>query len=119
MDNIIKRDGYTLENLNPQIASIYEKPNTSTLVLDFGKKQKGDLTTIGVLYTPDSEDFKISNTGASCGCTKPTLVNNEDGTQFVNIEYASDKIANNISKSITFYLKNKTVVKFNLIMNTK
>ena len=121
-NKIISKKGFTIENLNPQIGKIYPISDTSDftgydrniLVLDFGKKKLGDLATVSLLF---SEDFKITRTSASCGCTVPSYKVLEDGKKLVTIQFDPYKIANKISKFV--YLHNgDDTFKINLIINS-
>lgn len=122
--NKITTPDFSIENLNPQLATIYpQKDNidytgfdTNLLVLDFGKKKKGDLTTCNLLFKSDK--YQISSTGASCGCTRPTFIKIEEGLYQITVDFDSSKIANNVSKYLTVYLNNNTKsIKINLVIN--
>ena len=118
---VYSKDGFSIENLNPQIAKIYPKYenvdfigyDSNILVLDFGKKNKGDLTTCSLLF---SGSIKIDRTGASCGCTTPSFQKTENGDTIVNIVFDSYKVTNSVSKFVDLYGGNKTF-KINLIIN--
>jgi hypothetical protein len=121
MENIVvSKEGFMIENLNPQLATIYSKYpengyngfDNNILVLDFGKKNKGDLIECSLKFTGN---INISKTGASCGCTTPSFVKTEDG-YVVNIVFDSYKVTNSVSKIVYIYDGNKTL-KINLIIN--
>lgn len=125
-DNIIKYEDITLKNMYPQISTISvlrDKEGKLTLdedtviLLDFGKKNIGDLVETMILF--DSDKHKITDTSASCGCTSPRFQNTEDGKQVVTIKFDSNKITQNVSKAFTLYLDNKASrkIKFNLVIN--
>lgn len=123
MENKITSKDFTITNLNEGIATIYPKNKDieyrsfDNLVLDFGKKEKGDLTTCNFLF--ESSDYKITATSSSCGCTSPTFRSTEnENVQHVTISFDSSKITNNVSKVATLYLNNnKKALKFNLVIN--
>ena len=121
--NKITGNNFTIENINPQLATIYPQKEDSVytgfdnnlLVLDFGQKKKGDLTTCNLLFKSDILD--INSAGASCGCTKPTFIKVEENTYQVTVAFDSSKITNNVSKYLTLYLSNNKSIKINLVIN--
>ena len=117
MENIIKTEDYSLENLNPTIGIIYENPNDSKkLILDFGRKTKKDLCTCNFIFK--SEKYKIVTTSASCGCTNPSFRSTEnDNEQHVTIEFKPSHITNNVSKIASLYLSNGKTISINIIIN--
>ena len=126
MENIINGKGFKIENLNPTIGTLYplfpDREYTgfdnNTLVLDFGNDRKpGDITTINFLFK--SDEYKISTTSASCGCTNPTYRKTENNNEYhVTIEFRSDQITQNVSKWATLYLNNnRFMLKINVVMN--
>lgn len=122
---MIQTENFKIENLNPQLASIYPKnsdvPYTgfdkNHLILDFGEKVKGDLTVCIFDYIFNDNQYKIKSTGSSCGCTNPTFISTDEGNQQVKISFDTNKVANKVSKVFTLYLENGNLIKFNLIMN--
>ncbi|MDR1019010.1 MAG: DUF1573 domain-containing protein [Lachnospiraceae bacterium] len=118
---VYSKDGFSIENLNPQIAKIYPKDenldfrgfDSNILILDFGKKNRGDITTCSLLF---SGNIKIDRTGASCGCTTPSFQKTENGNTIVNIVFDSYKITNSVSKFVYLYVGDKQF-KINLIIN--
>lgn len=126
MINKIEGQDFKIENLNPEIASIYplfedreyKGFDNNYLVVDFGNgKKPGDLTTVNFIFKSDK--FKITGTGASCGCTNPTYRKTENKNEYhVTIEFRSNQIASNVSKMATLYLNNNQhMLKFNIVMN--
>lgn len=123
MSNIIKSEKFSIENLNPQIADLstkletsYEPGGANYLVLDFGQKTNKDVIVATMLYTSDKEN-KIRMTGAGCGCTKPSFRNISDTEQHLVIEFDSSKVTNNVSKWVTLTLENSKVIKINIVIN--
>ena len=126
MRNKIETKDFSIENLNPQIATIYPKLDNveyngfsleNPLILDFGKKEKGDLATCNLLFK--SEKYKINSTGASCGCTRPTVSQTEDG-QLVTVNFDTNKITNNVRKVVSLYVNNNSaIIKIMLYINTQ
>ena len=125
MEKIIGKE-YTILNPTPQMARIYTTPKAPAelsvkdnyyYILDFGKKSKGDLVEITLVY--DSKDYKITSTASSCGCTDPTFVNTPDGKQTVNIKFDTNRVTQNVSKAFTLYMNGGTQdkIKFQLIIN--
>lgn len=127
MANIIQGDGYIIENLNPQIATISllypDKPmNTkNAILLDFGDDRKtGDNTMCSFIIISDTK--KVTTTSASCGCTKAYFQGTEDPKkQHLIVDYDTHKITKNVSKLATFFFDNghTDFVKFNIVMNRK
>ena len=129
MENIVKSTlGFEINNLHPQLATIYPlntevaylgfKPTTNYLVLDFGKKRKGDLASIQLIIT----DIDITGASASCGCTTPTVQKTEKGDNLVTITFNSSLIieGNPESKWVTLLVdKGLQEIKINLIINKK
>jgi hypothetical protein len=126
MTNTIEGKDFKIDNLNPEIATIYplfeHKEYTgfdgNYLVVDFGNNRKpGDLTTVNFIFK--SEKYKINSTGASCGCTNPTYRPTENKNEYhVTIEFKSNQITQNVSKMATLYLNNNQhMLKFNIVMN--
>lgn len=117
MKNIIRTDEYSIENLNETIGILYENPNDNKkLILDFGKKNKGDLATCNFIFK--SEKLKIVTTSSSCGCTNPTFRKTEnEGEQHLTIEFNPSQITNNVSKVATLYLSNSKSISINIIIN--
>lgn len=116
MNTKIKTSNFTIENLNPQIAELYLKENEEYFVLDFGKKNKGDLTTVTFIFDSE-EDKNIVMTGSSCGCTNPSFSKISKNSQHVVVQYDSSKITNNVSKWVTLTLNDRSVVKINIVIN--
>lgn len=123
MSNIvISSEGFFIENLNPQIASIYPKfPdndysgfNSNILILDFGTKNKGELATASLKFS--GKKMNITGASASCGCTNPTIQKDGDDT-IVTIMYDPNKIATNISKAVNIIFDGVKQLKINLIIN--
>ena len=121
MENtVISKEGFMIENLDPQLATIYPKYpengysgfDNNILVLDFGKKERGDLVECSLKFTGS---INISKTGASCGCTTPNFKKVEDG-YIVHIVFDSYKVTNSVSKVVYVYDGYKTL-KINLIIN--
>ena len=126
MVNTIEGKDFKINNLNPEIATIYplfkDKEYTgfdgNYLVVDFGNDRKpGDLTTVNFIF--QSDKYKINSTGASCGCTNPTYRKTENSNEYhVTIEFRSNQITQNVSKMATLYLNNNQhMLKFNIVMN--
>ena len=112
-------DGFQIENLHPQIATIYPQNKTEEykkglIVLDFGQKKKGDLTTVQLKVTK----LNITGVSASCGCTIPTYQVLDNGDTIVNIVYDSNLINGYVSKYVNLLIDNrKEEIKINLIIN--
>lgn len=115
-----------ITHMLPEVATVYVGKQSgddltldanTLLVLDFGKKKVGDL--IETVFLVESETDKVVSTSSSCGCTKPTVSNNQDGTQTIHVKFDSSKITNNVSKVFTFYFDaaGTKFAKFNLIIN--
>lgn len=122
MENIVvSTEGFIIENLIPQIATIYPKYtetkyngfDNNILVLDFGEKKTGDLATCMLKLT----GLKLRDTGASCGCTRPTFQQDEDGNIIVTIEFDPSKISRNVSKIVYLYTQDNKTIKINLVIN--
>ena len=122
MENIKTQD-FELQNLTPQIGGFrltkpreeYTGFDTNYLILDLGEKKKGDFATCNFLF--NSDVYKITSTGASCGCTNPTFQNTPDG-QVVTVAFNSNLITKNVSKWFTLYLNNSArKIKINLLIN--
>ena len=85
------------------------------LILDMGEKTKQDITTCNFMFKSDT--YKITSTGASCGCTNPSFQNTEEG-QFVTVQFKSSLITKNVDKWFTLYLNNsEKKIKINLWIN--
>ena len=125
MESRITTENFEIENINPQIASLYPKnsdiPYTgfdkNNLILDFGEKTKKDLTTCIFNYNFTDNQYAINSTSGSCGCTKVEFIPTDDGNQQFKVIYENAKIGDNINKAFSLYLKNDKIIKFNLIMN--
>lgn len=123
MSNIVvSKEGFFIENLNPQIATIYPKfPNneysgfdSNILILDFGKKNKGELATASLKFS--GKKLNITGSSSSCGCTNPTIQKVGDET-IVTVQYDPNKIAQNISKAVYIIFDGVKQLKINLIIN--
>lgn len=119
----VKTNNLEFENLTPQIFEFkLTKPDqeyigfdNNYLILDLGEKKTGDFATSNFMFR--SDEYKITSTGASCGCTKPSFQNTADG-QFVTVAFDPSKITKNTSKWFTLYLNNSVkAIKINLIIN--
>lgn len=131
MNDVLKADEFELQNVTPQIATIYEStpghPNVgfdNYIVLDMGRKNKGDLTSTNFIFR--SKKFKITSTGATCGCTRPHFQLMEESTwqtpgipeYFVTVDFDSNLVAQNTSKWFYLYVNNLPKgIKFNLVIN--
>lgn len=121
MENIIySKNGFEIENLNPEIAKIYPKLkdlpftgfDSNRLILDFGKKEKGDLATCSLRFRGNLE---IKKTGASCGCTVPHMEKDGDDT-IVTVIFDPHRITRGVSKAVYIYTKQGDMT-INLIIN--
>lgn len=122
----MQTDKFEIKNLTPEIgtfrATNSDQPFTgfdkNYLILDMGTKSVGEFATVNFMFI--SDEFKITSTGAACGCTKPSFQNTPDG-QFVTVEFDPSKITANVSKWFTLYLNNRADdanrIKINLIIN--
>ena len=118
---VVSTEGFMVENLYPELATIYKKfPeqeytgfDNNILVLDFGKKNRGDLIECSLKFTGK---IKVTRTGASCGCTTPSFKVLENGDTVVNIVFDSFKVTNSVSKIVYVYSGSKTL-KIDLIIN--
>lgn len=122
---LIKGQEFEIINNLDKVAEIYPVNqnkeytgfDSNYLILDFGKKTKNDLVETNFVFKSDK--YKITSTGASCGCTRPSFSNLDDGTQLVNIWFDSNKVDLNVSKIFSIKLNNdpSKVIKINLIIN--
>lgn len=120
---VTSTEGFFIQNLNPQIASIYPKfkdnPYTgfdsNILILDFGKKNKGELATTNLVFS--GKGFKnVTGSSSSCSCTQ--LSTQKDGDNFiVTVQYDPNRIAANISKVAYVIFDGVKQLKINLIIN--
>ena len=124
MENILKAKDFTLENVTPQIATLYpeiegkEIELSDIIVLDMGQKKRGDLTSTNFIFRSDR--YKITSTGATCGCTRPHFqkYEGEENASFVTIDFDSSKVMQNTSKWFTLYVNGLPQgIRFNLIIN--
>lgn len=124
MTNTIQGRDFSIENITPQLATIYPKNqnvpytgfDTNYLILDFGEKNVGDNTTCQFLFRSDT--LKIISTGSSCGCTNPVFQDTEEpNKQHVTIKFDSSKVTKNVSKVFTLYVTGNKKIEFNLIIN--
>lgn len=125
MSEVIKGKDFEIKNLTPQMGQFkltdpkkeYTGFDTNYLVLDMGSKQKGDHATCNFLFTSDT--LKITSTGASCGCTKPSFqMTEKDNEQFVTVVFDPRQITKNVSKWFTLYLNGvEKQIKVNLVIN--
>lgn len=124
MSNIVEStEGFFIQNLNPEIATIYPKfPNneysgfdSNILILDFGNKKKGELATVNLKFQGGS--FKnITGSSSSCSCTQTNT--QKDGDDYVvTVQYDPNRIAQNISKVIKVIFNGTRELKINLIIN--
>ena len=125
MSNILKTDSnFQEENLNPQIATLrFERPDApktgsgnNMIVVDFGKKNQGDLAVCSLKLTGEVE---LLGAGASCGCTVPSfrqLPEEEGGGWLVTIQYDSYKIHDNVSVIVWLHSITQQI-NFNIVMN--
>ena len=122
---MIRGNEFTIENLTESTCSVYPinqnkvytgDDASNYLVLDFGKKAKGDITIANLRFT--SDEYIITSTSVSCGCTSPSYSKLSDNSQLVTIEFDSNKITNNVEKAFTLWLNNNSKkIKFSLIIN--
>lgn len=120
MSKIVAPD-FKIESLTPLIGDFktskpdepYTGFNKNYLVLDLGKKEKGDFATVNFSF--ESEKYKITSCGASCGCTKPSF-QNIDGKQVVTVYYDPSKITKNVEKNFTLYLNNDMELKIKSLL---
>jgi hypothetical protein len=122
--NTIQGKDFTIENITPQLATLYPKNqnveyngfDTNYLILDFGEKVVGDNTTCNFIFRSDK--YKIISSGSSCGCTNPSFQDTEEANkQHVTIKFDSSKITKNVSKVFTLYITGNHKLEFNLIIN--
>ena len=122
--NIVEIESFKITNYTPEICSFrLSKPeenytgfDTNYLILDLGEKEKGDFATCNFMF--ESDEYKITSTGSSCGCTNPTFQNTPDG-QFVTVVFDSSKITKKVSKWFTLSMNNTVKkLKINLVINS-
>ena len=122
--NIVETESFKITNYTPEICSFrLSKPeenytgfDTNYLILDLGEKEKGDFATCNFMF--ESDEYKITSTGSSCGCTNPTFQNTPDG-QFVTVVFDSSKITKKVSKWFTLSMNNTVKkLKINLVINS-
>lgn len=119
---VTSTEGFFIQNLNPQIASIYPKfPNnpytgfdSNILILDFGKKNRGELATTSLKFS--GKKMNITGSSASCGCTSPSI-QKEGNDTIVTVQFDPNKIAANISKAVYIIFDGVKKLKINLIIN--
>lgn len=112
-------------NLTPQIGIFrltkpekkYTGFDNNYLILDLGEKKKGDFATCNFIF--ESEEFKITSTGSSCGCTNPSF-QTIDGKQMVTVVFNPNLIKKDIDKWFTLYFNNDMLsqLKINLLINS-
>lgn len=123
MQNKLEAKDFTIENLTPQMGTIYPRYtdkvftgyDSNVIILDFGKKTKQDILVCNMSYISKN---RIVSTGASCGCTRPSFQAGErPDEQIVTIDFDSSKVEQNVSKVATLRLDNGKVIKINLYIN--
>lgn len=123
MSNIvISSEGFFIENLNPQIASIYPKFHehhfsgfdSNILILDFGTKNKGENTTASVKFS--GKVMNITGSSSSCSCTQVQTQKDGEDT-IVTFIFDPNRISKNISKVAYVIFDGLRQMKVNLIIN--
>lgn len=124
MGNIITSEsqGFYIENLTPQIASIYKRYSemeykgfdNNFVIMDFGNKTKDDITTCELKF---SGNINITGVDSSCGCTLPVLKKIDDNTYIVTVIFDQYRITNNVSKFVTVIVSGRKNLRINVIMN--
>lgn len=117
-------DNMTIENISVVDCNIYPEEKEKDfdgfqgdiLVVDFGRKTKND--SVVAQFKLNTDKYKITKTGASCGCTEPSFQKLGDGEYVITIEFDKSRVMENVSKWAYLYDGAKQM-KINVLINKK